>query len=475
MPGSRLAEFFGRVVRAESFRLIVVPAIADLQFECSTASRMRHARNHIGVWRAFVGALFSDFAWNAHTWLTDNVRRTPLHSHLSATWPALLLASYIACSPVFIADISTGAQKLSRGALIHNATLWSILSTALALLCISVFFVILGSLSRFCAGRGKGWGLSNPPPAGGTMSTILSAMRAILLAGAFVVPFCAADASAQTEPLPTQMITLEGRAMRIWTAGIAQRKPGPPAVILETGAGEPGTFPLDAWRPVFPEIARIAPVLAYERRGNGMSEADTERPTMRRVARVLHALLQEAQIAPPYILVGQSWGGVYIRAFLDQYPTEVAGMVFLDATTGMGPTREEKAAVLPAELRAAALAPPVLPPMPPNISDGLRAEFEEIGKELVNDGQETRTLRPIAGIPVAVLNSAAPGRLRGPDSATRWLTIERELEWILTAPNSIYIAANHVGHWVHRDDPTLVARLVKHVLDHVGVKSRDLR
>jgi pimeloyl-ACP methyl ester carboxylesterase len=307
------------------------------------------------------------------------------------------------------------------------------------------------------------------------MFGLQSALRPIAAASLLLVLFCSADAIAQTAPISRQMISVEGRAMRVWSAGLGQRKPGQPVVLLEFGAADPGTFPLDAWQPVLPEIARIAPVFAYERRGNGMSEADTERPTMRRVARVLHALLQEARIAPPYVLVGQSWGGVYIRAFLDQYPTEVAGMVFLDATTGMGPTRAEKAAVLPAELRAAALAPPVLPPMPPNISDGLRAEFEEIGKELVNDGQETRTLRPIAGIPVAAVVATPPGRLRGNGGAVVRLEIERELEWILAVPNSIYVTANHVGHWVHRDDPTLVARLVKHVLDHVGVAPRDLR
>jgi pimeloyl-ACP methyl ester carboxylesterase len=297
----------------------------------------------------------------------------------------------------------------------------------------------------------------------------------MLLAGVLLVLFCSTDATAQTEPLPTQMVTVEGRAMRIWTAGIEQRKPGQPVVILEAGAGEPGTFPLDTWRPVFPEIARIAPVLAYERRGNGMSEPDTERPTMRRVARVLHALLQQTRIAPPYVLVGQSWGGNYIRAFVDQYPNEVVGLVFLDAATGVGPTREEKAAVLPPELRAAALAPPALPPMPPNIPDGLRAEFEEIGKEMISDGQESRTLRPISGIPVAIVVATPPGRLKGNGGAVVRLQIEHELEWVLTTPNGILVIANHVGHWVHRDDPALVARLIKHVLDHAGVATRDLR
>jgi pimeloyl-ACP methyl ester carboxylesterase len=196
---------------------------------------------------------------------------------------------------------------------------------------------------------------------------------------------------------------------------------------------------------------------------------------MRRVAHVLHALIQEMRIGPPYVLVGQSWGGNYIRAFYDQYPSEVVGMVFIDANTGRGPTREEKAAVLPANERAAALEPPVLPRIPDEVSAGLRAEFEEIGREMMNDGRESRSLRPVSGIPVAVVVATPPGRLQGSAGPIVRLMIQSELEWVLTTPNGILVTANHVGHHVHKDDPSLVARLIKHVLDHVGVPTRDQR
>lgn len=150
-PGTRLAAFSVRVVRAESFRLIVAPAIADLQFERPAASRVQHVRNYVAVWRAFGGALSLDFAWNTHAWLTHAMRRMRLQ--LSAIGPALLLASYAACSLIFIADISTGAEQLNRSALIHNGTLRSVVTAALVLLCISGFFFILGSLSNICVAR----------------------------------------------------------------------------------------------------------------------------------------------------------------------------------------------------------------------------------------------------------------------------------------------------------------------------------
>ena len=39
-----------------------------------------------------------------------------------------------------------------------------------------------------------------------------------------------------------------------------------------------------------------------------------------------------ANVPGPYILVGHSAGGEYIRAFARQYPSEVLGMVFVDSS-----------------------------------------------------------------------------------------------------------------------------------------------
>jgi pimeloyl-ACP methyl ester carboxylesterase len=50
------------------------------------------------------------------------------------------------------------------------------------------------------------------------------------------------------------------------------------------------------------------------------------------VADILHQLLIKANVQGPYVLVGHSLGGVYIRAYAKQYPSEVFGMVFVDSS-----------------------------------------------------------------------------------------------------------------------------------------------
>ncbi|MGH8692885.1 MAG: alpha/beta fold hydrolase [Burkholderiales bacterium] len=53
---------------------------------------------------------------------------------------------------------------------------------------------------------------------------------------------------------------------------------------------------------------------------------------MRQVAYELHTALLKAGNKGPYVLVGQSIGGLLIRTYASQYPKEVAGMVLVDST-----------------------------------------------------------------------------------------------------------------------------------------------
>jgi pimeloyl-ACP methyl ester carboxylesterase len=46
----------------------------------------------------------------------------------------------------------------------------------------------------------------------------------------------------------------------------------------------------------------------------------------------LRRLLARAGVAPPYLLVGHSFGGLDMRLFAGEHPGEVAGLVLLDAT-----------------------------------------------------------------------------------------------------------------------------------------------
>jgi hypothetical protein len=89
-----------------------------------------------------------------------------------------------------------------------------------------------------------------------------------------------------------------------------------------------------------------------------------------------------------------------------------------------------------------------------------------VGAEMTNDYPEARPLRLPTGVPVAVVVATPAGRLQGLGGAMVRLQIKHQAEWALTSPKGLFIAASHVGHMVHRDDPSLVVRLIEHVLQN---------
>lgn len=101
-----------------------------------------------------------------------------------------------------------------------------------------------------------------------------------------------------------------------------------PTVVLIAGAGD---FSFD-WGLVQPEIARFARVCSYDRAGFAWSDPGPTPHTMRQEAYELHALLRAAGIKGPYVLVGHSLGGLIARVYAEYYPTEISGMVLVDAT-----------------------------------------------------------------------------------------------------------------------------------------------
>lgn len=102
---------------------------------------------------------------------------------------------------------------------------------------------------------------------------------------------------------------------------------GSPTVILETLSGGLSAY----WGWIQPEIAQYTRVCAYDRPGRGWSEAGVPAADLWDTADNLYTLLQSAGVEGPYILVGHSIGGLYVRAFAAQHPDEVVGMVLLDA------------------------------------------------------------------------------------------------------------------------------------------------
>ena len=78
-------------------------------------------------------------------------------------------------------------------------------------------------------------------------------------------------------------------------------------------------------------VSRHTRACAYDRAGTGWSDPGPSLIPANLLADDLHRLLERAGVAPPYILVPSSIGGLTAEFFARRYPDEVSGIVFLDA------------------------------------------------------------------------------------------------------------------------------------------------
>ena len=131
-----------------------------------------------------------------------------------------------------------------------------------------------------------------------------------------------ATGDAQEYPAPGKLVDVGGYRLHIKCVGT-----GSPTVVLDAGLGGLSL----AWDLVQKEMGQTTQVCAYDRAGMGWSDTGPQPRTPGLLARELHALLTNAGIPGPYVLVGHSLGGKNMRMFALQYPEEVAGMVLVDA------------------------------------------------------------------------------------------------------------------------------------------------
>ena len=150
----------------------------------------------------------------------------------------------------------------------------------------------------------------------------VSALLFVLAVSGMVYQTASAEADRRTLPAPGNLIDVGGFKMHIHCTG-----EGSPTVILESLSGGTSSY----WGWVQPEVSKTTRVCVYDRAGRGWSQPDPEPVTLARTARNLSTLLANGGIEGPYLPVGHSIGGIYVRQFAADHPEEVVGMVLVDS------------------------------------------------------------------------------------------------------------------------------------------------
>jgi pimeloyl-ACP methyl ester carboxylesterase len=282
-------------------------------------------------------------------------------------------------------------------------------------------------------------------------------------------------------PPPGQLVAVGGERLHIDCQGESG-----PTVVLVTGLGGSSLL----WNRVQPAIAPTTRVCVYDRAGIGWSDASAQLRTPAAIAAELHTLLTNAAVPGPYVLVGASVGGKYIRLYAEQYPNEVAGMVLVDArheSVDAALTSEEYTAELAAArrngqlywwlgrlgimrlfgARLAAAASPGAIALPSDIRTLMmvRASRPQEIDAMLNesaamtaDDNRLRAAQPLGTLPLIVL--AADSSVA---QQANW-RIAQEAQTQLSR-NSHLVIVPHSSHFVSLDQPQAVADAVLQVIE----------
>lgn len=248
-----------------------------------------------------------------------------------------------------------------------------------------------------------------------------------------------------THPLAAQapeLVDIGGRTLEVLRVGS-----GGPSVVFEAGITD-----LRLWSPVQTRIAAFASTLSYSHAGIGASDREPGPRAPARVVQDLHELLGRSGLAPPYVLVGHSMGGLYARLYAMTYPADVAGLVLVDGAHERQVREFAKLDSSFLKLRETSLR---------SLESGPRGEMEGLGPVLSAGSLGVATKLP--DVPMVVLTSTRSTPPTIPGAGAVWRDLHTEL--FRSTTYGMHIITSKSGHLIQRDEPDLVVNAVHWVIE----------
>ena len=276
-------------------------------------------------------------------------------------------------------------------------------------------------------------------------------MRAAMLLSALIV--IAAGAAAQPALVDR---TFDGLSLHIRCGG--ERAAGAPLVLFEAGAG----FSADTWRDVHLPVSQFARACAWDRPGRGSSAMPRKVLDAPEYVPLVAGLLTAASEPGPYVLVGHSIGGIIAGLFANAYPSQVVGMVLVDASHEAQVRRFSE---VRAKYTGGGSATPAMPPTPPPGAPSpeplpIRPLIDLLGKQ------------PWRGdVPLIVLTRGKlPPATEASSAALAAVWDELQKDWASRSPRGKQIIAANSGHFIQNDEPQLVIDAIRSVLESIKTR-----
>ena len=275
-----------------------------------------------------------------------------------------------------------------------------------------------------------------------------------------------------------RFITIDSTKIWINTIGIENRKKGQPLIVFESGYG----IAMYNWDKILNGVSELAPLFTYDRPGIGESDPDNEILTTRTVPDKLMKILNYLKLEPPYIMVGHSLGGLYVRSFAVYYPDLLAGLVMIDPADFTETMENKKLPYLDilgsVNVVDSLFAKWTREETENNKKAAMQGKIDRDGILLSllskNDFYEIRNSK-LADIPVHILTGGlydTPKRFRPAEyndsllfRANKKHTLERWTEVVQSVDKGMLFYSGGAGHFVHCDNPELLISSIKIVLN----------
>ena len=263
-------------------------------------------------------------------------------------------------------------------------------------------------------------------------------------------------------------MTVNGKKVEIYTAGLENNFKDQPVIVFENGMATRYIW----WKSIIDSVCKKNSVFAYNRPRIGTSEDDSLPPTMKHIVDNLRQMLMAKGLNPPYLLVGHSFGGAYIRSFASYYPDEIAGLIFVDPIdftkkAGYGLLPYLEMGVTEHQFDSLFADPyddfikKLYEEMP-----GYYVEEVKISREISASGFEECTQNPLPDVPVHFIQ--AGGYKPSPDEkptiydrekmfrVDNFIKMKRWLELLNPLKFGKFFYSSNSGHFVQTDDPALI-------------------
>jgi len=243
---------------------------------------------------------------------------------------------------------------------------------------------------------------------------------------------------------------------------------GIPTVVIDVGVGES----FQSWSSIVSDLSRTTSVFVYDRAGYGRSEMGSLPRNAKTEAADLRALLRNAGIKGPYVLVGHSLGGLNIQVFAREYPDDVAGLVLLDppprgwlAGNAFPGLKQMFLRATEDMSKAAAAAGQSGDEKARRQAPFLRTIASEHEEMFGNTARQVLAVNSFGNLRMVVIASGRANQGFGEEAEAYqkyWIEESRKLSGLSTSGEFVF--AERSGHHIHRDAPQLVLDAIRKLL-----------